>query len=220
MCIRDRVYNVTAIEKDPEGYKAAMANYYVIEKTKIGEPVDMQKAMDFGDYMHSRIVGDDSDGVFVPLEGGSRNPQADSIDFARMVELEKHPEALREIEKYLENDLEAILVKYFEGSSRRLAHIEKMGVNSHGLYDYLTVIDQGAEGIAHLLSTNKTFTKEWSSLDLKAQPDTFNLKEVTAMPFSRTTTTSLSGVTIRSLGASSASRCPGPPCPCRARPGR
>jgi len=180
-----QVYNVTAIEKDPEGYKAAMANYYVIEKTKIGEPVDMQKAMDFGDYMHSRIVGDDSDGVFVPLEGGSRNPQADSIDFARMVELEKHPEALREIEKYLENDLEAILVKYFEGSSRRLAHIEKMGVNSHGLYDYLTVIDQGAEGIAHLLSTNKTFTKEWSSLDLKAQPDTFNLKEVTAMPFSK-----------------------------------
>ena len=46
------------------------------------------------------------------------------------------------------NDLDAILVKYLEGSTRRLVHSDKMGVNTHAVSDYILASNEGA-AIAH-----------------------------------------------------------------------
>lgn len=178
-----QVWSPRAIEKDVAGFDAAMVRYFEREAIANGRTPDAAEAQAFALRMRERLTGMDSDGVFIPLSGGSRTPNADNLDNARMIELDKYPEALEELDKFLEQDLEAVLTKYLEGSTRRATFIDKMGVNSHGLYDYLMVVDQGTRGIARLLSTDKVFAKEFSTLDWEGQPERMRLEQLVSMPF-------------------------------------
>jgi hypothetical protein len=119
-----------------------------------------KRARAFAEGLYQTLAGDGADGVFVPVRGGSRNPKFENVDYSRVIELEKYPTMLQEAEKFLEDDLEFLLVKYFEGSSRRINHTKKMGLNSHGFYDYLMAVDQGRDGIVRLLSRNKEYRKD------------------------------------------------------------
>ena len=87
-----------------------------------------------------------------------------------------------ELEKFLEDDLEFMLVKYFEGSTRRTLHTKKFGLNSHGVDDYLYVAENGARGIAKLLSTNKIYQKDFRSVTTEGVQEGV-LRSETLMPF-------------------------------------
>ena len=180
-----QVWDTAKIEKNPEEFRSGMASYFEIEANKAGKEFQPEEALAFADRMYARLTGEETHGVFIPqAAAGSRNPSADNLDFSRMIELDRHPEALKGLEKFLENDLEAVLTKYFEGTSRRATFIDKMGVNSHALYDYMQVVDLGAEGIARLLATDKVFQKDFNVLDWEAKPDVMRLETVVPMPFS------------------------------------
>jgi len=82
-----------------------------------------------------------------------------------VIELEKHPEMMKRLEPFLVNDLELMTIKYFDGTSRRLSNVKKMGVNNHAFYDYMKVASGGSEAIATLLSHPKVFSRDITSFD-------------------------------------------------------
>jgi len=184
-----QVWSKDAIAKDREDFLNAMVEYFQIERAANGQDFVQEEANAFAERMYDVLAGEDSDGVFIPIEGGTRNPQAEHVDFGRMIELDKYPTAMKRLEKYLESDLEALLVKYFEGATRRVAYTEHLGVNGHALYDYLKVVDQGVDGIAELLSKNKEFKKSINFIDDSGSASTTTLKDVVRMPFEGSETT-------------------------------
>lgn len=178
-----QIWSDKAIMAKPEDFKTAMANYRQIEAEKNGEELLPEDALAFADRMYKRLTHEDTDGVFIPLaSGGSRNPQSDNMDFARMIQLDQHPEALQALEPFLEKDLGATLAKYFEGTSRRATFVDQMGVNSHALYDYLMVVDQGSQGIVRLLSSNKVFTRDVNVLGEEGV-EKMHIETMVPMPF-------------------------------------
>jgi hypothetical protein len=185
---RDYVPQVWVPEKirdnEPE-FRDAMRAYYYKEKTAEGKVVTEAEADEFVDGITETLSGlDNDDGVMTgSFRGSSTSPAASSIDYSRMIELEKHPEIMKLMDKFLENDLETMLVKYFESTSRRMLHVEKFGLNSHGVSDYMAAAEGGKKGIAKLLSTNKEYVKNFRIVDGNGVEEV-DLKDQTLMPFS------------------------------------
>ena len=179
-----QVWNKEKIRDNRQEFLAAMADYFRMEKTAHGVlDYTEEQAADFADGLFETLAEDGADGVFVPIQGGSRNPKFDNVDFSRVIELEKYPVAMDSLEKFLEDDLEALLVKYFEGSSRRINHAEQMGINSHAFYDYILAADAGREGIIRLLTTAKDFRKDIRAISETGYPEYAQLSDVVRMPF-------------------------------------
>jgi len=158
-----QVWNQNAIRKNKDEFIQGMHEYYVREQASLGKTPADGEAQKFADQIYLRLTEDAAeDGVFLPhkdIRGLSKNPGNDSVDFSRVLNIGDYPESLNAMEKFLENDLDAILVKYLEGSTRRLVHSDKMGVNTHAVSDYILASNEGASGIAKLLSTSKVFKK-------------------------------------------------------------
>jgi hypothetical protein len=178
-----QVWNKEKIRKNQNQFLNGMQQYYLIEKAARDQKGTAEEAKEFAKGMLERLGGDESDGAYVPVRGGSRSPRFENVDYSRIIELEKYPEAMRMLEGFLDDDLENILVKYFEGSTRKLAHAKQFGVNNHGFYDYLYVLDQGAPGITRLLSQNKTFRRDFRAMTEDGYAQEGTLTEQVAMPF-------------------------------------
>jgi hypothetical protein len=178
-----QVWNVDKIQSNRPEFVAKMAEYFKREKAGKGINFTEDEAFDFANGIYETLAGDGADGVYVPIKGGSRNPKFDNVDFSRVIELEKDPHMLKQLENFLEDDLEFLLVKYFEGSSRRMAHVEKMGINSHAFYDYMMAAEQGSDGIVRLLSRNKEFRKDIRAIGESGYPEYGTLVDTIKMPF-------------------------------------
>ena len=160
-----------------------MMEYYQLEGTSNGIVRTSDEAKKFADEMFHRLTSDEADGHFMPQKAGSRNSVSDHIDHSRVLELEKYPLSMAKLQDFLEDDLDAMLVKYFDGTSRRIAQTEKFGVNAHGFYDYMYIAEKGVQGIADLLGKNKTFRKNFSALGENGHMEDVVLEELVAMPF-------------------------------------
>ena len=184
-----QVWNPEAIRKDEAGFKTQMMEYARLEAEADGREFDIDEASEFADTVFAKLSEDNGtfipEGGYAPVSGGGRNTRNDHTDFARMIKLDRpeYREALNGLEQYLESNLETLLVKYLDGSSRRQAHVDKLGVNSHALYDYMMVADQGAPGIARLLSTDRTFRKKDKVLNWEGVPETTIFSQTVRMPF-------------------------------------
>ncbi len=180
-----QVWNKDAINSNRDEFLNAMAKFYIREGDRNGIPArTKEEASKFADEMYYKLAADDADGVFIPESAGSRNATSDHIDFTRVLDLENDSIALQEMEKFLEGDLQSLLVKYFEGTSRRILQTNKFGNNMHGFHDYVKVASHGARGIADLLSTNKVFRKDFDTLNSEGFMETVEVMDTVAMPFS------------------------------------
>ena len=183
-----QIWSRDKIQKNREEFLEGMMEYYFQEQIQLGNVLQKDDARQFAEKVYQSLTRESIDGVQVPespkspIRGSTKNPQAESIDFNRLIELEKYPRAMEIMEKFLEDDLEFMLVKYFEGSTRRILHTKKFGLNSHGVDDYLYTTENGARGIAKLLSTNKVFNKDFRSVTTDGVQEG-TLRSEVSMPF-------------------------------------
>jgi len=183
-----QIWSRTEIQKNRSEFIEGMIDYYKQEQTRLSNTVQEADARQFAEKVYQSLTRESIDGVQVPespkspVRGSTKNAQAESLDFNRLIELEKYPRAMKNMEKFLENDLEFMLVKYFEGSSRRMLHTKKFGLNSHGVDDYLFAVENGSRGIARLLSSNKVYQKDFRSVTTDGVEEGV-LRAETVMPF-------------------------------------
>jgi len=184
-----QIWNKDKINSNRDAFLNGMAAFYKREGTRNASttptPVRTDaEANEFAEKMFFKLTSDESDGVFIPEKGGSRNAVSDHIDFSRVLDLENDRLGLEQLEPFLENNLESLLVKYLEGSSRRILQTKRFGENAHGFHDYVKVATMGKKGIAKLLSTNKIFRKDFSARDeATGFIEDVELVDTVAMPF-------------------------------------
>tara|TARA_B110000046_G_scaffold10626_1_gene10632 strand:+ start:33483 stop:43205 length:9723 start_codon:yes stop_codon:yes gene_type:complete len=177
------VWSKDKIVANPSEFKEAMAYYYKLEKTAMGADIPTKAEVnDFAEDMFLKLGTDEETGLYKPAMGGSKNPTSDHVDYSRVIELEKYPAAMQALEGFLEDDLRFLLIKYLEGTTRRLTYMEKLGQNSHGYTDYMTVLENGREGIGKLLSTNREFVVNRTAMGTSG-PTEYQLSTTAFMPF-------------------------------------
>jgi len=178
-----QIWDKEKIASNEPKFIADMMEYYQLEGTSLGIVRTSDEARKFADEIFIRLTADDADGHFMPQKAGSRNSVSDHIDHGRVLELEKYPLSMAKLQDFLEDDLDALLVKYFDGTSRRVAQTEQFGVNAHGFYDYMFIAEKGRQAIADLLSKNKTFRKNFSALGEEGHMEDVTLDDLVVMPF-------------------------------------
>ena len=87
----------------------------------------------YGDDVLRRAVGD-------PFYNRVINLQPEQYDF---------------MDSFLVNDLEGLLSRYFDSTTRKIALTEKFGVGGHGFSSYMTTASQGVDGAVKTLMSNK-----------------------------------------------------------------
>ena len=117
-----------------------------------------------------RIV--DEEGVYIPefKMRSSRNGKNPHTDYARVLNLSatnelgqlRYGDILQVLEDrgFLVNNLDGIVSKYFEGTTKKILFQEKFGTGSHGYHDYMAVRGGGGRAAVELLSSNKVAPRD------------------------------------------------------------
>ena len=178
-----QVWDQKKIAKNRDEFVEKMRRYYMREKLEFGQDFTDEQATAFAEGVMLKLLDEADDGIFIPVKGTTKNSTFENVDYSRIIELEKYPDMLKELEPFLESNLEGLLVKYFEGSSRRLTSAKRFGVNSHAVSDYLMVANEGKQGIVDLLTKNKQFEYDITAMNPQGRREVATLVDTIRMPF-------------------------------------
>ena len=159
-----QIYKPEIVARDRQEFIQTLAEYFIEDRRANGLDLSMEDAKKMSERVAARITDDDAD-TFFPSDIQRSNTGADNLDYTRMIELEKMPGFMHRMEKFLEDDLEAIWTKYADATARRLEQNKLFGNNTHGFNDYVKVVNEGVNGIADLLSTKKIYSKSLRGLN-------------------------------------------------------
>jgi hypothetical protein len=150
-----QIWDKMAIRKNSAQAIEAFKEYYKLEARKQGRAMGDDEATRTATNTVAKLAEVDNQSLWEPNMNKGVSGAAENIDYTRTIELDKHPEALKFMEPFLEKDLESYLVKYFDQVSHRLSLAKKFGHRNHAFGDYMTVTVRGRDGIAKLLSSTK-----------------------------------------------------------------
>lgn len=179
-----QVWSKERILQKSDEFLTAMSTYLLREAKNDVPPrqLDTVEALKKAQRIYDNLVSDD--GVFVPPSGsGGGEIIGDHLDYQRLIRLDKDKVALDLLEPFLEKDLGAITMKYFDTAVRKLDMVNRFGHGAHGWYDYLRVIEEGDEGIVGLLTSNKVFSRTVYGVGPDNERVAFELKRTSEMPF-------------------------------------
>ena len=160
-----QVWSVEKILRNPDDFKAGLARYFMSEAERFEDDIiPFERAMERADKVYKRLV--EEDGVYTPAHG-TRDTNDDHVDYQRLIRLDEFKEHLDDVGQYLENDLEAIVSKYADNAVRRIDLAEKYGNESHGFYDYMSIVtaESMVDAVAKLLSTKKSVAQNYRQQD-------------------------------------------------------
>jgi len=179
-----QIWDVESLQRDKDEFIDELGNYFMAEGSSEGRPIDKAEASKRAQGVWSRLV-DDEGQYLPPPVGSSRTADSDHLRYQRLIHLE-NPEFeanAKALNKFLLNDLEGTLIKYLDGSVRSTLQGRRWGTMNHGYYDYLKVMDQGLDGIADLLSTNRVSRRDIRAIAEDGYLSTLEFRDETVMPF-------------------------------------
>jgi len=178
-----QVWDQSKIRKNKDEFISKMKRYYEVESLTNNRTYSDAEAQAFAEGIMLKLLDESEGGVFIPVKGSTKNSAFENVDYSRVIELEKYPDMLNELEPFLESNLESIMVKYLEGSSRRLTSSKRFGLNSHAVSDYMMVAKEGRMGIARLLSKARQFEYDITAMNAEGIKETATLVDTIRMPF-------------------------------------
>lgn len=180
-----QVWSMEKVMQNEADFKERLIRYFALEAKEEGRVLTRENAEAQAQRVFGHII--DEDGVYVePPTGGSRDVTGDHIDYQRMIRLDKYPELLDDVGRYLEDDLESVLAKYVDSASRRIDFASKYGNQSHGFHDYMNILEDAGDttdAVTKLLTTKKITSKKMRSISDTGSVDEGELVRETLMPF-------------------------------------
>jgi len=159
-----QIWNAEKIAANREAFIAATVRYFETERIAEGAEIKPDELRMMAERIAMKLTDEEADKYFPP-QIRSSNAKAEHLDYSRIFQLEKYPGHLKDFEEFLEDDLEAIAVKYIDGAARRLVQNERFGNSTHMFNDYMLAVTEGVEGIVKLLATPKVYRKEFRALE-------------------------------------------------------
>ena len=179
-----QVWDVELIKKDVDKFRNSLADFFMEDPTfstgKMTPEAVRADALRRADGVIMRL--DNDAGVTLPYDAAF----ADGGDhFMRRV-LAMNPEQMQRLgmNKYLVNDIEGIIVKYYDSAVRRLILHEKFGTNAHGLTAYRYIAHGGRDALVDVLMKNVTEENKQflRNTDLEREVTSITKTQVVGMP--------------------------------------
>lgn len=182
-----QVWSKDKIALNEDAFRAGLTNYFLREDRREGRTRTAAQVKELANHIVENLLNDD--GVFIPPPGsGSSDLIGDHLDYQRMIRLEQDPQALKELEPFLEDNLGAITTRYMNHATRRLDITQKWGTAGHAYHDYMNVLSASVNGdpdfeAAKLLVSNKVFRKSIYTTTDEGERVLLEFRNEVPMPF-------------------------------------
>lgn len=178
-----QLWSQMKIRKNPEEAVKGFAKYFEIEAVRNGLPVNQPAFIERARGVVARLAEVDNESLWDPNAFGVVSGAAENLDYSRKIALDQFPEAMPYLKAFLEDDLESYLVKYFDQVSHRISMATKFGHRNHGFGDYMTAVIHGRDGMARLLSSDRTQEHATFAITPEDGYTPVNIAEKFSMPF-------------------------------------
>lgn len=155
-----QVWDVEKLEANQDEFVNRLANYFTdSHRAETGEVLPTADALYKAQGVFDNLVG--NDGVYSPaslLKGTA----SEHVDATRVLRLHEHPGHMGPdgVGAFLQDDLEGVMVKYFQGTTRRRLFHEQFGQGNHAFHDYMDVLSGGDNAAFELLTSGKVKTQQ------------------------------------------------------------
>jgi hypothetical protein len=119
----------------------------------------------FAEGVIRSIVGNDANGILPTTDfDGNGNP-INAIEHSRVLHFQKYPALHEQAMEFMDGSLMGNIVRYMDQATRKINHTKNFGLGGHIAYDYVKVAQEGTDGVAKLLSSDKVFTRQMTTVD-------------------------------------------------------
>ena len=119
----------------------------------------------FAEGVIRSIVGNDTNGILPTTDfDGNGNP-INAIEHSRVLHFQKYPALHEQAMEFMDGSLMGNIVRYMDQATRKINHTKNFGLGGHIAYDYVKVAQEGRDGVAKLLSSDKVFTRQMTMVD-------------------------------------------------------
>lgn len=159
-----QVWDVEALRENPNGFVNGLVSMFIREQNSPdwegGVKLNREQLFEKARELHLRMI--DRDGV--ADESLVQNAITDPFS-KRMLTLK--PEEIAGMGDYLVNDLQGIMAKYFDRTTRKMALTEKFGVEGHGFDAYYSIAEMGTEAAISILGNSKHLVSKGDGMGAK-----------------------------------------------------
>jgi hypothetical protein len=161
-----QVWDIGLIQASPAKFNKLLVSHFMREARKSGLSMDIREASDISTKIINRMIDTDGridvDDVLHRRMSGSSNPFMQRF-------LHLGPEDIPEMGEYMVRDLEGIVSRYYDKTTRVINMAKEFGINNHAAYAYIHVAQNGLEGASDLLRTGKTSTNDTMEMGVTAK---------------------------------------------------
>lgn len=151
-----QVWDIEKLESNRDEFVHRLANFLMDSySSDTGAPLSQPDAVYRAVSIYDNLIG--NDGVYSPASQ-LKGTASDHVDAARVLRLHEHPGHMMAggVGEFLQDDLEGVLVKYFQGTTRRRLFHEQFGQGNHAFHDFMQVLVDGDNAAFELLTSGKT----------------------------------------------------------------
>ena len=159
-----QIWDTEALRENPNGFVNGLVDMFIREQnspefggeTKLGRQELIEKAK----HLHLKMINKEG------LPDEDLIHQAITDPFAKRM-LTLKPEEMKGMKGYLVQDLQGIMAKYFDRSTRKMALTEKFGVEGHGFDAYYSIAEMGSEAAVTILGNSKLIVSRGDGLGVR-----------------------------------------------------
>ena len=156
-----QIWNADIVRERPKAFVEAIERFIIKEKRAEGIQPNAAEVSEIASQMMNRII--DTDGrIDVDVDARTSGISSDPF-YQRFITLDK--DSYPEFADYLVDDLEGVVTKYFDKTTRKMLMAKKFGAGGHGLNAYTVTSKLGVDGAADILSQNKLISMSRSTDD-------------------------------------------------------
>jgi hypothetical protein len=159
-----QAWDTGMIRDNPRRFLNIMTDRFIKDRRQAGMPADRAQAELAAKTMMERML--DTDGRIDTDPILNKKMQSDPF-YQRMINLD--PEEIPEFEEFLVNDLEGIVTRYFDKTTRKLVLAREFGVQGHGFMSYRAVAEGGIEAAIRVLQTSKIVKSVRRDMEVEAE---------------------------------------------------
>lgn len=152
-----QVWDADAISENPNAFIEGMANWFVRDARRQGDLINIDDARERARVLMNRL-SEDHNGVV-----GHAFDYASTIGdsfLSRTLRLTTEDLDSLGLEKFMVNDLEGLLAKYFDATTRRRLFHKKWGIKDHAFNAYKQTLIDGKKAVVDSLTGSKSFITE------------------------------------------------------------
>jgi len=151
-----QVWDIGFIKDNPGKFNELLTKHFMKEQRQNGFDVNQREAAEISQEIIKRML--DTDGrIDVDDVLSRRMSQSGNPFMQRFITLT--PDEIPEMSEYMVRDLEGILARYFDRSSRTIGLAREFGVRNQAAEAYMEVAANGTRGAVNMLTGAKTTTR-------------------------------------------------------------